>query len=610
MSAYWNSASNSFSASKKLLIFVLLTFSLLGCKTTTPISNGQNIADLSGKAGSDKMFSVTVPENIDGLLIEVAGSPDISLDLLDADENSLGACVAATRCLLNHPSAAKYLIKLSATADYSGVNISASWGGPEDTVLYNNVEITELTGNEQSLLLKSFYVGINNGPVTFTSTGLNSATLEIADQYGETIETCANADSCSVNGLSEGLFFARILGAAEFTQGTFTASWGNPADTTLRNGVKKAVSGSYGDVVLESLYLQNGASDIMVHANSSGIELEILDEDGIHIGYCNGESCHASGLARGVYYIRARITETSVTSSIMASWAGVGVHSMRNGDQLSALALANNERLSRSIYIDDAGSNVMVMASDSGYGDIVVYSHTGDTITGCGMGTPCTFEAPYAGTYFVVAYNFSPETLNFSLSAAWGNSSVATLPNGGHISGLSLPSNENLIQSLYIDDAGSNVMVMASDSGYGDIVVYSHTGDTITGCGMGTPCTFEAPYAGTYFVVAYNFSPENLDFNLALAWSNSSTSTIGKGIPLSLGGSAGEISLGSLYLDQNSTLTLTVSGPVMTELSDSSGAALEGCSDTCTVSNLPAGHYFVINYFQDSTNSASLLVDW
>ena len=97
MSAYWHSVFCN-SASKKYLVFILLVFSLIGCKTTTPVSNGENVTELSGKAGSEKLFSGTVTENVSGLLIEAAGSTDISLDLMDADENSLGACVSATRC--------------------------------------------------------------------------------------------------------------------------------------------------------------------------------------------------------------------------------------------------------------------------------------------------------------------------------------------------------------------------------------------------------------------------------------------------------------------------------------------------------------------------------
>lgn len=123
MFAYWNSAS------KNLLTLLVLTFILAGCKTTTPIANGENIADLSGKAGSETMFSITVPENINGLYIQAAGSDSITLDLLDEDENSLGACPSATVCLLDFPIAAKYLLRLSASANYEGVNLSASWGG-------------------------------------------------------------------------------------------------------------------------------------------------------------------------------------------------------------------------------------------------------------------------------------------------------------------------------------------------------------------------------------------------------------------------------------------------------------------------------------------------
>ena len=609
MSAYWNSASNKF------LVFVLLTFSLLGCKTTTPISNGQNIADLSGKAGNDAMFSVTVPENINGLLIEVAGSPDISLDLLDADKNSLGACVSATRCLLDHPSAAKYLIKLSATADYAGVNISASWGGPDEASLYNNVEITELAGNEQSLLLKSLYVGLNNGPVSFTTTGLNGATLEVADQYGDTLHTCESAESCAVNGLSEGLFFARILGAAEFTEGTLKASWGNPVDTTLRNGVKKAVSGNYGDVVLESLYLPTGASAIMAHANNHSIELEILDSEGTEIGQCNGEACHASGLTTGLYFIRASFQENALTSSIMASWAGIGVHSMRNGDYLSNMTLAGGELLTRSFYVNEAGAHVLFIPSENA-NLVSIYTESGDFITGCGMSVPCSFQAPAAGAYFALVQNDFPETQTFGLSVAWATPTEATLHNGSQLSPLSLNSMDNLVQSIYVDEAGSDVMVMGSGD-FGDIIIYSDSGDDITICRMSTPCTFEAPYAGTYFSVVSNlFGPSNLTFSLSAAWASPANASLSNGDQISgLSLQPEETLIQSFYVGEATSNVMVMSSdqPGHLLIFSDMGDDITGCQMglPCAFEAPYAGTYFVValNQYPEPLNF-SLSVAW
>ncbi|MCG8669514.1 MAG: hypothetical protein MI867_08880, partial [Pseudomonadales bacterium] len=606
MSAYWNSASF------KVISFFFLTFSLLGCGAS--INNGQTIDDLSGGANSSKTYDVKIPENITGLLIEAKGSDSISLDLQDENENSLGACSAATRCYLTNPSAATYKLKLNASAAYSNVSLAGSWGGTEAAILINNQEITELAGDADSLLLKSIYVGLNGGAVNFTSTGLSGAILEVTDQYGEIIETCANSESCSVANLSEGLFFARILGASEFTDATLLASWGNPIDATLSNGEQKAVSGNYGDVVLESLYLQPGATAIMAHSNSRDIELQILNQDGVEIGSCESESCHASGLDSGVYFVRTRINANNTNSSIVVAWAGFGESTMDNGDYVTGLSLNTQESLLQSFYVDAANTDVLLIPSETA-SEVIIYNETGTMESACGMNVPCHFRSQSSGVYFVRVYNHMPDFINFGLSVAWANVTTANLFNGDKTSGLTLQSGDSLVQSFYVSEDNSFVQVIPSDISF-DLMIYNANGEVISNCLSYNPCAFAAPTAASYFAVMRNYFQDPLSFSISVAWANENGGTLNNGSKSETQSlRRGEAWAQSFYVDSDNSNLLLMPSATAGEvfLYDSSGGLVTGCYgfEPCIIQVPTAGAYFVaaVNAREDLVNM-SLSVAW
>jgi hypothetical protein len=77
-------------------IVLAIVLSLLwGCGGSSSLKNGDTRSNISGSIDSQKNYTVTIPENTLGLMIQAAGSSDITLDLLGATDVSVGQCDAS-----------------------------------------------------------------------------------------------------------------------------------------------------------------------------------------------------------------------------------------------------------------------------------------------------------------------------------------------------------------------------------------------------------------------------------------------------------------------------------------------------------------------------------
>lgn len=77
-----------------------------------------------------------------------------------------------------------------------------------------------------------------------------------------------------------------------------------------------------------------------------------------------------------------------------------------------------------------------------------------------------------------------------------------------------------------------------------------------------------------------------------------------------LSANAGDFGVQSFNLNQLSDVTSNLSGLVEATIYSTAGVPLDSCVDICTKPSLLDGGYFVVLYYLETTNNASLLVSW
>ena len=526
-------------ANKLFLSSFFLCFALLGCKQTIPIENGSVVGELSGKAGESQMFSITVPESMDGLLIQASGNETVNIDLLDESKNSLGLCPSARVCLIDHPSSAKYLIKLSSSADYSDVSVTASWGGEDDAVLQNNTEEVGVAVPAAGILLKSFYLPESQPMVLIESTAIGDSNIQIVDRFGELRADCSELSPCRAGQLPEGLYYLRLESGDGFPDGSLKAIWGDATGVTLQNGVSKAVSGAEGEQVVNSLYLPAGADSLLVSYNQMPAYVDILDESDAVLQSCGYHQCSLEGLGEGVYRIRATMQADVAAGYLTAAWGGSGLSLITNGGVMNDLRLPAGGGYLIPVYLSDPVESALVDVDPEQRLDLRVYDSRGESISECLELHLCYFDVEQSGTYFIHVENFTAEQRTSDLSAAWAGLGVHSLADGADAKNYSLEQNEGRLESFYLPENVMGAMIRLGGNAMGQVIAPGTYGGGLSiqeSCQDGSPCAIsnshiEGPLIpGPYFVRILNTQEMAVDFNLAMAWAGEGYMSLGNGV--------------------------------------------------------------------------------
>ena len=220
---------------RSFFVLVFLLSFVTGCKTTTPLDNGELQADISGKAGSKTAYSVKIAENVSALFVQASGSENVYLEMLDSDDNLMSVCASGIQCVLASPAEGTYKINIMGSTEYNGANLVASWVGDDISLLSNGIASKKISGIEGTVHVKSIRLPIINGDVTFTTSLDGSVSVDVLDVSGLVVHSC-DTTPCVADNLDSGDYFVRAIGLQDFVDITLTASWGGVGSSTLENG--------------------------------------------------------------------------------------------------------------------------------------------------------------------------------------------------------------------------------------------------------------------------------------------------------------------------------------------------------------------------------------
>lgn len=505
----------------RFVLLILIGFGMAACGGSASISNGANLSNLSGKAGSQKNYTVKLPEGTISLLVQVAGSPAITLDILDSAGNSMYACWDPQICVLHPVIAGTYTVRLSADADYSGVNLSASWGGPGVSVLKNNAPEGALQGDGTTIWLKSLYLS-DDAPLVFFSSDVPAA-IELLDQDGTPIN-CTQFP-CQASPLPAGLYFVRLASTETYSGASLKATWGDALPVLPTDGKPTTVAKDGTTMQLLGVMDVNEAASQLMFATPSNLLFPMLmDLSGNPVEFnCDGSDglmCVSSILNPGQYYLVGDTKMTPDDIQLTLHLASPQSPTLVNATTTEPVNAQLNDIFIESFYINDANTSIAFVATWNS--EPSVFNALGQRL--CVWNFDCILPELPTGLYFTVTRVMATDYFDtVSSSFASGSPGAATLTEGEPNAGTIAFGGQSIIESFYVDDSVSSFLVVPKYSTLMPAMsVFDSTGNPVGSCSNGA-CFGTTTSPGTYFVL--------LDTDLSLEANTPYALSLGLGGP-------------------------------------------------------------------------------
>ncbi|RKH44253.1 peptidase M4 [Corallococcus interemptor] len=212
--------------------------------TSTPITNGTPVTNLSGATGSKKYYSLVVPAGATNLKFTTAGGTgdvDLYVRFGEAPDASTYDCRPyasgnAETCTITNVQAGTYYVMLNAYSAYSGVTLTGSFttGTGGGNVLQNNVPVTGISGASGSFTSEWITVDVPaNKKVTITTSG-GTGDADLFVKFGSspttTVYDCrpylsGNNESCAITKTTAGKYYVKIRGYSAYSGVTLKAVW-------------------------------------------------------------------------------------------------------------------------------------------------------------------------------------------------------------------------------------------------------------------------------------------------------------------------------------------------------------------------------------------------
>lgn len=603
-----------------LVIFnLVLTLMLTGCGGASPLGNGEVKTGLTGKAGSEKKFSMVIPDNTEAIMVQAAGSENISLQVVDKDNQIVSFCPQPDLCTVFPTVRGTYTVKLQGLASYSNVSLSAAWGGPSIASLQNNLARVMPAGVANAVGLNSFYIANANVPAKLQLAGVDRAniTAEIIDANNNQLMACPASGDCLIGGLARGLYFVRHTASANYTDINMTVSWGGAESATLRNGVPLTqLSGTAGRVVWHSFYIPANTDAFMVQGSQShDFSIDIYDSEGMSVDFCTEyDPCSRQNPAEGLYSVAVRFHANVSSMSLVAAWGGPAVATLGNAVPVVGMSGNAQRQLLHSLFVPAGTEHLAVQLSGMERGFAELLDRNGNHINVCDSHRLCSVPNPEAGAYFV-RVRFDEADSGVSLVAAWAGPNTSMLANGVSRSGLFGEAEQQLLHSLYIPAGVESLAVQVSGLERGFAELLDSSGYPVSVCDRNHPCRLSNPMAGGYFV-RVRFDQADSGVSLVASWAGPGGSTLTNAVPLvGLSGETGQQLLHSLYVQAGiERLLIQLSGMErgFAEIMDGTGNFIDACDSyqPCSISNPNAGVYFVRVRFDQPDSGVSLVATW
>ncbi|KZC40389.1 MULTISPECIES: M4 family metallopeptidase [Rhodanobacter] len=211
-----------------------------GGSTTTELQNNVGVTGVSGAAGGDNDYFITVPTGASNLVMSISGGTgdaDLYTKFGSAPTTTSYDCRPyktgnAESCSVAAPSAGKYYIKVHGYSAYSGVTVKASYStGGSTGGLQNGVPVTGLAGSAGQELSYTVTVPTGSNLTIAISSGTGDADLYVRKGSAPTTTTydcrpylTGNNESCSFTAAS-GTYYIKVRGYSSFSGVSLKATW-------------------------------------------------------------------------------------------------------------------------------------------------------------------------------------------------------------------------------------------------------------------------------------------------------------------------------------------------------------------------------------------------
>lgn len=479
-------------ALRTLLIFGA---NLVACGGSVSIENGANLTNLSGKAGSQKLYSIKLPEGTVGLMAQVAGSTAISIEILDSNGNNMNAC-DPWLCVLTNPPAGNYKLRLSATADYSAVNLSASWGGPNVSVIKNDIYLEGLNGDSATVLLKSVYLSDFQSLASIEVSD-PSARVEWLDAYGDVSYYCQGF-SCVANSIEAGLYFVRVRASTSFANATLNVKWGDSLGRMLNNEetsrYSNVVKGSY---LVVPFLVPDDVEKWAVATSNTDVRFLFLNENaqllGANCGSVTAMICTPLGQPTGLIYALIEVTKNSPTLDLVLQFAGANYSSLESGLS-SEPKPAKVEDIHVESFLIEAANTTLALHNTANAVTQIIDENNNQVCW-----SPCYLSNLLPGRYFTLTEVFSTHgSTHVNVSLAVGPPGQGTLTLENTLAGTVSFTGEKRNEIFFAEPGNAGYFLVVE--GYAQAWIYDSNGNQLRSCGATYPCFVPAFTPGSYFV--------------------------------------------------------------------------------------------------------------
>ena len=485
----------------------------------TQLENGVAVTNLSGAAGSEKLYRIDVPAGQTNLEIKMSGGTG-DADLFvkfgsrptttdyDYRPYQTGNNETVT---VNNPAAGTWYIMIRAYVDYSGVTLKASYG--DVLMLKDGVPEKDLAGalNSQTFFRIDVPAGMDS--ILFSmSGGTGNADMYIKRGAKPTTSSWDyrpirddNTESVSIGGSSvPGTWYVMLRGTKAYSGVTLLADYSvSNTVVQLSNGVPvKDISGSQGTAKYFKIEVPSGQQKLEIAMSGGTGDADLYVRRGSlptvseydYRPYLSGndESVTVNNPAAGTWYIMIRGYQPFSGITLLATYGGGTVPDevveLQNGVAVTGISGSAGAEKFYKITVP-AGQSKLEIAMSGGTGDVDLYVRKGSKPTTSewdyrpyliGNNESVTIDNPSAGTYYIMLRGyvaFSGVTLKATYTPV--PEEVIELHNGVALTGLSGASGSEKFFKITVP-TGQDFLTIEISGGTGDVDLYVRKGSKPT----------------------------------------------------------------------------------------------------------------------------------
>jgi hypothetical protein len=512
----------------------------------TPLTNGVPLTGLSGIAGSETFYKITVPAGQDQLeILTTGGSGDVDLYV------RFGALPTTTSydyrpykagneetVTVASPVAGVWYIMLRGYAAYSGVTLKGTYSAAVSIVtLANGVPVTGLSGAAASEKYFKIDVPASQSKLEITITGgtgdadlyVKKDALPTTTVYDYRPYLTGNEESVSINSPAAGTWYVMIRGYSSYSNVTLLATYGGGAGTELENGVPVTLSGLQGSETVYRIQVPTGATLLQIAISGGTGDADLYVKFGAQPTQTsydyrpylagNNETVTIDNPTAGTWFIMVRGYNNYANVTLLVTFGDVTT--LQDEVPVTGISGALNSEKHFKIEVP-TGQSTLVIQTSGGTGNVDVYIKRGAKASTVswdyrlnqpGNTESVTINSPAGGTWYVMlraTQAYSGVTL---LADYTFEGTVVLLSNGVPVTGITGLEGSERIYRLVVWGSPAKLEISIS-GGTGDADLYVKQGSPPTTSqydyrpyliGNNESVTVNSPANGDWFMMIRGF---------------------------------------------------------------------------------------------------------